>query len=263
MFEGLLKKNEAYVNSDTDHFGVTTIAFYHPAQNSLPANLLHQLAEAIEAAGINPDTKVIVLKSDGDHAFCAGASFDELLQIKTKEEGKNFFMGFANVINACRKSPRIIIGRVYGKAIGGGVGIAAACDYCLATQNAEIKQSELSIGIGPLVVGPAIIRKIGLNAFSRLSLNATDYYSALWAKDKGLYAEVYERRKDMDKAIEVLAMKIAEWNPQALAVHKKTLWEGTENWDELLAERAAINGELVLSPLAQNTIQNIKPGIKK
>jgi methylglutaconyl-CoA hydratase len=263
MIGDLLKKKEPYVTTDTDYLGITTISFYHPAQNSLPANLLHQLAEAINLAGTNAETKVIILKSDGDHAFCAGASFDELLQIETKEQGRDFFMGFANIINECRKCPKIIIGRVYGKAIGGGVGIAAACDYCLATQNAEIKQSELSIGIGPLVVGPAIIRKIGLNAFSRLSLNATDYYSALWAKDKGLYAEVYERRKDMDKAIEALATKIAEWNPEALAVHKKTLWSGTEDWDELLAERAAINGELVLSPLAQNTIRNIKMGVKK
>jgi methylglutaconyl-CoA hydratase len=263
MLEGFLKKPEAYVKSDTDYLGITTISFYHPAQNSLPSDVLRQLAEAINLAGSNTETKVVVLKSDGEHAFCAGASFDELLEIKDKEQGRDFFMGFANVINECRKSPRIIIGRVYGKAIGGGVGIAAACDYCFATQNAEIKQSELSIGIGPLVVGPVIIRKIGLHAFSRLSLNATDYYSALWAKDKGLYAEVYERRKDMDKAVELMANKLAGWNPEALAVHKQTLWAGTENWDELLAERAAINGELVLSPLAQNTIRNIKTGVKK
>ena len=258
----LFKTKEAYVSSDTDHFGITTIAFYHPAQNSLPSALLHKLAEAINVAGSNSETRVIVLKSDGEHAFCAGASFDELLQIETKEQGRDFFMGFANVINECRKSPKIIIGRVYGKVIGGGVGIAAACDYCFATQNAEIKQSELSIGIGPLVVGPAVIRKIGLNAFSRLSLNATDYYSALWAKDKGLYAEVYERRKDMDKAVEAMAMKIAGWNPDVLAVHKRTLWAGTEDGDELLAERAAINGELVLMPMTQHAIKNIKTGVK-
>ena len=260
---GLAKKTEPFVKSDTDKAGIATITFYHPAQNSLPSGLLHQLADAINQAGTDAATKVIILRSGGEHAFCAGASFDELLRITDKEQGRTFFMGFANIINACRRSPKLIIGRIYGRAIGGGVGIAAACDYCFATQDAEIKQSELSIGIGPLVVGPAIIRKIGLNAFSRLSLNATNYYSAMWAKDKGLYAEVYERRRDMDKAVDALAARLAGWNPAALTVHKKTLWEGTEHWDELLAERAAINGELVLSPLAQQAIAEVKARMSK
>ena len=258
----IFKKAEPYVKSETDYLGITTISFFHPAQNSLPAALLRQLSAAVNTAGTNAETKVIVLKSDGEHAFCAGASFDELLQIETKEQGLDFFMGFANLINECRRSPKIIIGRVSGKAIGGGVGIAAACDYCFATQNAEVKLSELSIGIGPFVVGPAVIRKIGLNAFSRLSLNATTYYSALWAKDKGLYAEVFERRRDMDKAVEAMATKLAEWNTEALALHKRTLWAGTEDWDDLLAERAAVSGQLVLSPIAQQAIKNIKTGMK-
>jgi methylglutaconyl-CoA hydratase len=247
-----------YVNAITEQSGITTISFFHPAQNSLPGALLLQLAQSIQNAGNNPLTKVIILKSDGEQAFCAGASFDELLQITTKQQGLDFFSGFAKVINACRLSSKIIIGRIHGKAIGGGVGIAAATDHCFATANAAIKLSELTIGIGPFVIEPAVTRKIGLSAFSHITLNATDFYTAQWAKGKGLYADVFDDTAEMDTAINTLAQKITTWNPEALSALKKTLWQGTDNWDTLLTERAAISGELVLSPFAQDAISKIK-----
>lgn len=247
-----------YVYTATDESGITTLSFFHKAQNSLPGILLEQLSQSIINAGSSPQTKVIILKSDGDQAFCAGASFDELLQINAQQQGIEFFSGFAKVINACRTSAKIIIGRVHGKAIGGGTGIAAATDYCFATTNAAIKLSELSIGIGPFVIGPAVIRKIGLSAFSQLSLNASDFYPATWAREKGLFAEIYDTTEEMDKAISALVQKIILWSPEALSAFKKTLWEGTENWDSLLAERAALSGQLVLSPFAQNAISKLK-----
>ncbi|WP_374951470.1 enoyl-CoA hydratase/isomerase family protein [Mucilaginibacter sp.] len=234
--------------------GVATISFYHPAQNSLPANLLQQLTDVITQAGKHPLTRVIVLKSEGDRTFCAGASFDELLQIKDKQAGAVFFSGFANVINACRKSPKIIIARIQGKAVGGGVGLAAAADYCLATEAASIKLSELAIGIGPFVISPAVTRKIGLPAFSQLTICAVDFQSARWAQDKGLYNEVYADIADLDEALTSLTIKLASYHPEALLGLKQILWEGTENWDELLAERAAISGELVLSEFTQQAL---------
>jgi methylglutaconyl-CoA hydratase len=240
--------------------GICTISFYHPAQNALPALLLDQLSDEIERAGNNPDTRVIVLKSDGDRTFCAGASFDELLQIKTKEEGTIFFSGFARVINVCRKSPKIIIARIQGKAVGGGVGLAAAADYCLATEIASIKLSELAIGIGPFVISPAVIRKIGLPAFSQLTIRAVDFQTAAWAKEKGLYNEVYEDISSMDAALNTLAQKLASYYPEALSGLKQILWEGTGDWDKLLAERAAISGELVLSDFTQQALQGFLGG---
>jgi methylglutaconyl-CoA hydratase len=250
--------NAGYVNTTTDEWGIATISFFHRAQNSLPGALLEQLAQSIKDVGKAPQIKVVVLKSDGEQAFCAGASFDELLQITTKEQGLEFFSGFAKVINACRTLDKIIIGRVHGKAIGGGVGIAAATDYCFAGSNAAIKLSELSIGIGPFVIEPAVTRKIGLSAFSQLTLNATEFYTAEWAKGKGLFAEIFDTPAEMDTAIATLAQKIASWSPEALSAFKKTLWEGTENWDTLLAGRAAISGKLVLSVFAQNAISKLK-----
>ena len=240
--------------------GISTISFYHPAQNSLPANLLSQLCIEIEKAGNNPETRVIILKSDGDRTFCAGASFDELVQIKTKTEGAEFFSGFARVINTCRKSPKIIIARIQGKSVGGGVGLAAAADYCLATEAAAIKLSELAIGIGPFVISPAVIRKIGLPAFSQLTIRAVDFQTATWAKEKGLYNEVYPDISSLDSALDALAQKLAAYHPEALHGLKQILWEGTENWDDLLAERAAISGELVLSEFTQSTLQNFLNG---
>lgn len=234
--------------------GVATISFYHPAQNSLPAALLDELTVTIKRAGADKQTRIIILKSEGERTFCAGASFDELLQIKDEASGAVFFSGFARVINACRKSPKIIIARVQGKAVGGGVGLAAAADYCLATEAAAIKLSELAIGIGPFVISPAVTRKIGLPAFSQLTIRAVDFQTAQWAKDKGLYNEVYPTIADMDIALDALAEKLASYHPEALNGLKQIMWEGTENWDELLNERAAISGKLVLSEFTQHAL---------
>jgi methylglutaconyl-CoA hydratase len=236
--------------------GIATISFYHPAQNSLPAALLDLLTAKINQAGESDQTRILILKSEGDRTFCAGASFDELLQIKDKEAGAIFFAGFARVINAIRKSPKIVIARVQGKAVGGGVGLAAAADYCLATEAAAIKLSELAIGIGPFVISPAVIRKIGLPAFSQLTIRAVDFQTAQWAKEKGLYNEVYATITDMDTALNELTQKLASYHPEALNGLKQILWEGTDEWDELLDERAAISGELVLSEFTQQALQN-------
>jgi len=240
--------------------GVATISFFHPAQNSMPAALLDELTKTIEQAGDITQTRVIVLKSEGDRTFCAGASFDELLQIKDKEAGAIFFAGFARVINACRKSPKIIIARLQGKAVGGGVGLAAGADYCLATEAAAIKLSELAIGIGPFVISPAVIRKIGLPAFSQLTIRAIDFQTAHWAKEKGLYNEVYPDIYSMDVALDKLSQKLASYHPDALTGLKQILWEGTENWDELLHERAAMSGELVLSEFTQQALSSFLGG---
>jgi methylglutaconyl-CoA hydratase len=239
--------------------GIATIAFYHPAQNSLPSALLSRLSAEITGAG-KADVSVIVLKSGGDRTFCAGASFDELLQIKDKQTGAEFFSGFAQVINACRKSSKIIIARVQGKAVGGGVGLAAAADYCLATEAASVKLSELAIGIGPFVISPAVTRKIGLPAFSQLTIRASDFQTAQWAKEKGLYNEVYPDIAGLDEGLTALTSKLASYHSEALAGLKKILWEGTENWDELLAERAALSGELVLSEFTQTSLRRFLAG---
>jgi methylglutaconyl-CoA hydratase len=206
--------------------------------------------------GQNPEVAVLVLKSQGTAAFCAGASFDELLAVTNEADGKIFFSGFAHLINAMRKCPKLIIGRVQGKAVGGGVGIAAACDYVLASQEASIKLSELAIGIGPFVIEPAVSRKIGNTAFAELSLTAGEWKSAAWAKEKGLYAQIFETFTDLDTAVADLAKKIASYNPEAVTEIKKIIWEGTSHWDSLLIERAAITGKLVLSEATKTALRS-------
>lgn len=248
---------EGNVNLSVEN-GIGTIEFSHPQSNSLPGEVLHLLADTIKKAGNDHDIQVIVLKSAGDRAFCAGASFEELTSIKTEEEGKAFFSGFANVINAARKCPKFIIGRVQGKAVGGGVGMAAAADYCFATQFASVKLSELAIGIGPFVVGPAVERKMGASAFGQLTINATEWMGAEWAREKGLYNEVYDTAQEMDEAIMTLAKKLAGSNPEAMAGLKEALWKDTEHWDELLTERATMSGKLVLSEFTTRAIAKFK-----
>jgi methylglutaconyl-CoA hydratase len=238
--------------------GIATIEFFHPLSNSLPGKVLNKLAETITEAGNNNSIKVIILKSAGERAFCAGASFDELISINDLDTGKTFFSGFANVINAARKCPKLIIGRVQGKAVGGGVGMASAVDFCYATKFASVKLSELAVGIGPFVVGPAVERKVGTSAMSMMAINATEWYTAEWAREKGLYAEVFDTVDDMDEAIIVLANKLTSSNPEAMSMLKKVFWTGTENWDTLLAERAAMSGKLVLSNFTKNAINAFK-----
>lgn len=238
--------------------GIASITFFHPQSNSLPGTLLRELAQTIITTSENNDVKVIILKSKGEKAFCAGASFDELISIDNLETGKHFFSGFALVINAMRKSSKLIIGRVQSKAVGGGVGLASSVDYCFATVNSAIKLSELAVGIGPFVVGPAVERKMGLSAMSQLAINATEWASAQWAREKGLYTDIFETEAEMDAAIDALAQRLAKSSPEAMAEIKKVLWRGTENWDELLIERAGISGRLVLSDFTRNAISKFK-----
>ena len=238
--------------------GVATIEFFHPAQNSLPGKLLAELVETIEQAGEDKDSAIIVLRSGGDRTFCAGASFDELASIEDYETGKRFFLGFANVINAMRRCPKLIIGRVQGKAVGGGVGLAAATDYCMATQWATVRLSELAVGIGPFVVGPACERKLGLSAFSQMSINATEWQTAYWAKEKGLFNEVFEKPEQMDDYLGRFTKILVNSNPEAMQELKRAFWQGTEHWDTLLDERAGISGRLVLSEFTRNAIEAFK-----
>src|SRR4051812_8046668 len=230
---------EAFVNSKIEN-GIGTITFFHPQSNSMPGTQLRNLAAEIEKLGKDDNAKVIVLKSEGEKAFCAGASFDELIAIKDIETGLKFFSGFAAVINAMRKAPKFVIARVQGKAVGGGVGIASSADYTFGTEAASVKLSELAVGIGPFVVGPAVERKIGTSAFCQLTIDATEWQSAQWAKEKGLYQQLFSSTEEMDKGIETLANKLATSNPEAMALLKKVMWQGTENWDELLIERAGM-----------------------
>ena len=248
---------DAYVKSVTEK-GITTIEFFHPQSNSLPGKILAELALAIKVAGEDPDTIVIILRSGGEKTFCAGASFDELIAIQNEEEGLKFFSGFANVINAMRSCPKFIIGRIHGKCVGGGVGLAASVDYAIAVEAADIKLSELAVGIGPFVVGPAVERKMGVSAFSQLSINATKFYTADWVTENGLFAEKHITVQEMDESISRLSNQLMQSSPEAMAEIKKIFWKGTEHWDSLLIERAKISGRLVLSEFTKKAIEKFK-----
>ena len=237
---------------------IATLLFFHPSSNSFPSTLLQQLTDEINALSKNDSVSIIILKSAGTGAFCAGASFDELLSVSNYEEGSRFFSGFANVINAMRKCPKLIIGRIHGKAVGGGVGLASACDYSFATTKSEIKLSEIAIGIGPFVIEPVVSRKIGKMAMSEMTLNPTAWKTSKWAFEKGLFSEVFETIEELDIRLEEYTNELSSYNPDALLEMKKVLWEGTSHWDSLLYERAAISGRLVLSDFTKNALEKFK-----
>lgn len=245
---------EAYVDL-TNNDGIATVEFFHQTHNSLPAVVLSKLANAITQAGEDDGIKVVILKSGGDRSFCAGASFNELMKVDSAEAGLAFFSGFANVINAMRSCPKFVVGRVQGKVVGGGVGLAAATDYCMATKHAAIKLSELTVGIGPFVVGPAVERKLGLSAMSQIAIDASSFYDAEWARQNGLYSQLFDTTELLDDAVLSFAEQLSNYNPQAMAEMKKIFWQGTEHWNELLIERAAISGRLVLSEFTRKTLE--------
>lgn len=237
---------------------IATVSFYHAASNSFPSAQLEKLTQELNTLSKLESVVLIILKSEGTGAFCAGASFDELLAVTNLEEGSQFFSGFAKVINAMRKCSKLIIGRAHGKAVGGGVGLLAACDYVFALENASIKLSELAIGIGPFVIEPAVSKKIGKTAMAAMTLEATVWKNANWAKEKGLYTQVHTTVEDLDHNLSLFTKQLASYNPEALLEMKKVLWEGTENWDTLLFERAAISGRLVLSDFTRNALLQFK-----
>ena len=243
-----------YVKQHTEN-GISTIEFFHPAHNSLPGDILAKLANTITEAGQDDNILVIILKSGGDRTFCAGASFKELISIEDEKTGEEFFMGFANVINAMRKCPKFIIGRVQGKTVGGGVGLASAMDYCMATKFASIKLSELNIGIGPFVVGPAVARKLGVSGMSQIAIDANTFYSPEWAKDKGLFTHVYDSTEELDEAVQATAEHLCTYNPEAMKEMKKIFWDGCDDWDTLLNERAKVSGRLVLSEFTKEKLK--------
>lgn len=249
--------NDGYVQTER-HNAVTTIEFFHPQSNSLPGRLLEAITHEVHGAGNDSHTRVIILRSAGQKAFCAGASFDELLAVQNAEQGFQFFSGFAHLINAMRKCPQFVIARIQGKCVGGGVGLAAAADYAIATEGADVKLSELALGIGPFVVGPAIERKIGVSSFSSLAIDATMWRDAEWARRRGLYAELHGQAAGMDESIQRLAGALAHSNPEAMALLKASFWKGTEQWDQLLMERAAISGRLVLSEFSRTALHSFR-----
>ena len=237
--------------------GVATVAFSHPKGNSLPASLLRGIADAIDAVATEPDAAVVVLRSDGGGTFCAGASFDELKSIKSEAEGTEFFSGFARVILAMRRCPKLIIARVQGKTVGGGVGLVAAADYVFALPNAQIRLSELALGIGPFVVGPVIERRIGRSAFAALAIDG-EWRDAHWCERHGLFTRLIDTESALDSVMKATTTRLAAANPAAMRQLKRVLWEGTDSWDTLLYERAAMSGRLVLSEHTKRAIESFE-----
>lgn len=249
---------QGYVQTNISPDGVAIVIFFHPNHNSLPARLLTELTQAFEQLGQQEEVKVIVLRSAEHNTFCAGASFDELSALQNFEISHRFFSGFGNVINAMRKCPKVIVSRIHGKAVGGGVGLAAATDFCMASKFASVRLSELAVGFGPFVIGPAVERKIGVAAFTQMSLTPSDWQTAAWAKEKGLFQEVFETVEQLDAYLDYFLKQLCSYAPEALLELKRVFWMGTEHWDALLSERAAISGRLALSDYSRAAIAAFK-----
>lgn len=252
--------NNGFVNQELKN-NISEITFGHPKSNSLPGEILELLAQTILNEGAKEEVKAILLKSDGERAFCAGASFDELLSIDELENSKKFFGGFAKVLNAMRSCGKLVIVRVQGKTTGGGVGIACAADYCFATKDSAMALTELNLGIGPFVIGPFVERKMGKSAYSAMSIDA-DFRSADWCEQHDVYHSVSENISEMDVEINKFLEKLATRSSDALSLIKKVSWEGTEHFEQLMPERILMSASLILEDSAKENIGKIKERLR-
>ena len=252
--------DNGFVNQELKN-SISEITFGHPKSNSLPGEILELLAQTILNEGAKTEVKAILLKSGGEKAFCAGASFDELLSIDELENSKKFFGGFAKVLNAMRSCGKLVIVRVQGKTTGGGVGIACAADYCFATKDAALALTELNLGIGPFVIGPYVERKMGKSAYAAMSIDA-DFRSAEWCKQHDVYHSVSENIEMMDEEISKFLEKLSARSSDALSLIKKVSWEGTEHFEELMPERILMSASLILEDSAKKNIEKIKERLR-
>ena len=240
---------------------ISHIEFGTSKSNSLPGEILELLAQTILSEAAKVDVKAIVLKSSGEKAFCAGASFDELLQIDELEISKKFFGGFAKVLNAMRTCGKLVIVRVQGKTTGGGVGIACGADYCFATKDSSLALTELNLGIGPFVIGPYVERKIGKSEFTAMAIDA-DFRSAQWAERNHIYHVVSDSIEEMDEKLTVFLDTLASRSADALALLKKVSWEGSEHFEKLMPERIQMSASLILEDSAKENINKIKERLR-
>ncbi len=252
--------NKGFVNQEIKN-NISEITFGTQKSNSLPGEILELLAETILESGKDQSVKAILLKSEGEKAFCAGASFDELLEIEELEKSKIFFGGFAKVLNAMRSCGKLVIVRVQGKTTGGGVGIACAADYCFATKDSAMALTELNLGIGPFVIGPFVERKVGKSAYSAMSIDA-DFRSADWCEKHDVYHSVSENISEMDEEIKAFMEKLSTRSSEALALIKKVSWEGTEHFAQLMPERILMSASLILEDSAKENIGKIKERLR-
>ena len=252
--------NNGFVTSEIKN-NISEITFGTPKSNSLPGEILELLAKTILESGEDQNVKAILLKSEGEKAFCAGASFDELLEIEELEKSKIFFGGFAKVLNAIRSCGKLVIARVQGKTTGGGVGIACAADYCFATKDAAMALTELNLGIGPFVIGPYVERKLGKSAYAAMSIDA-DFRSADWCEKHDVYHSVSENIQMMDEEIDKFLEKLSTRSSDALALIKKVSWEGTEHFEQLMPERILMSASLILEDSAKENIGKIKERLR-
>lgn len=251
---------EAFVTTIVENH-IAKITFGTPKSNSLPGEILEKLASTLLEEGAKNEVKAILLQSAGEKAFCAGASFDELLEINDLETSKIFFGGFAKVLNSMRNCKKIVVVRVQGKTTGGGVGIACGADYCFATQEAALALTEINLGIGPFVIGPYVERKIGKSQFTAMAIDA-EFRSALWAKEHSIYHSVSESIEEMDLQLSDFLNKLSTRSDEALSLIKKVSWEGTEHFDQLSPERIVMSASLILEKSAKERIESIKEKLR-
>ncbi|PUB28160.1 methylglutaconyl-CoA hydratase [Elizabethkingia sp. YR214] len=240
---------------------IAEITFGTPKSNSLPGAILEKLAQTILEEGVKKEVKAILIKSAGEKAFCAGASFDELLAIDELEVSKKFFGGFAKVLNAMRNCGKIVVVRVQGKTTGGGVGITCGADYCFATKDATLALTEINLGIGPFVIGPYVERKIGKSQFSAMAIDA-EFRSAEWAEQHNIYHSVSENIAEMDTKLDDFLQKLSTRSDEALALIKKVSWDGTDYFNILMPDRIHMSASLILEDSAKKNIEAIKERLR-
>jgi methylglutaconyl-CoA hydratase len=203
--------------------GILTVTLDRPeVRNVFNETMIAELASVFGDVG--PDTRVIILKGNGT-AFCAGADVNWMRDSIHRSEADNArdAATMEAMFRAIDECPSPVIGRVHGFALGGAVGLVAACDVVVAAETARFGFTEVSLGIIPAVISPFALDKIGSKNARRYFVTG-ELFNAPRAQEMGLVHEVVAE-DSLDSTVNEIVESILKNGPQAVAAAKSLVRE--------------------------------------
>ncbi|MES2957035.1 MAG: enoyl-CoA hydratase-related protein [Pseudomonadota bacterium] len=195
--------------------GVTQVTMSRPAVfNAFDEAMIGELDAAFERLGADDSVRVIVLAGEGKH-FSAGADLQWMQRASNASQEWNLedACRFAAMLARIDATPKPTVARIQGAALGGGVGLACACDIAIGADNASFAVSEARFGILPAVIGPYVVNAVGKRQARRLALTATRI-GAAEARVLGLVQAVVPLDA-LDAAVDAVLTDLLAGGPQA------------------------------------------------
>ncbi len=202
--------------------GVATVTIDEPERrNPLSLAVMAELTEGVASAGVDETVRVIVLTGAGDEAFSAGGDLSGgFVDSPLPDHQARGIL--ADLFRAMRSCPKPIIGRINGVALGGGFGVAAACDITIAADHAKFGTPEINLGLWPMMISAVLLPLAPRKQLLEMML-AGRIIDAGEARDMGLVTRVVPADY-LDAAVGETATSLASKSPAALALGKSSFY---------------------------------------